>query len=73
MQKDAGLFLSCHSLSKSGQTVGTMLGCSLTPRATDIHKKTVEENHETVLQIKVQQALQVQHIQFFCKYTIKLL
>ena len=65
MQKDAGLFLSCHSLSKSGQTVGTMLGCTLTPRATDIHKKTVEENHETVLQIKVQHALQVQYIQLF--------
>jgi hypothetical protein len=59
LQKDAGLFLSCHSLSKSGQTIGTMLGCSLTPRATDIHKKTVEKKHDTVLQTKVQEALQV--------------
>ena len=67
MQKDAELFLSCHRLSKSGQTVGTMLGSSLKPRSTDIHKKTVEENHEIVLQIKVQQALQVQHIQLFKK------
>ena len=40
-QKDAGLFLSCHSLSKSGQTIETMLGCSLTPRTTDMHKKDI--------------------------------
>lgn len=64
-QKDAGLFLSCHSLSKSGQTIGTMLGCSLTPRATDMHKKKVEKHHRSVLQSKVQQAIQVQHL--ICK------
>ena len=54
-------FFSCHSLSKSGQTIGTMLGCSLTPRATDMHKKAIENHHGSVLQSKVQQAFQVQH------------
>ena len=61
-QNDAGLFLSCHSLSKSGQTIGTMLGCSLTPRATDMHKKAIENHHGSVLQSKVQQAFQVQNL-----------
>ena len=59
LQKDAGLFLSCHGLSKSGQAMSTMLGCSLTPRENDTHKQTVGRNQEKDLQIKTQQALQV--------------
>ena len=59
LQKDAGLFVSCHSLSKSGQAMGTRLGCSLTPRANDMNTQTVGRNQEKDLQIKTQQALQV--------------
>ena len=59
LQKDAGLFLSCHSLSKSGQAMGTMLGCSFTPMANNMHKQTVGRNQEKDLQIKTRQALQV--------------
>ena len=62
ISKRCRTFLSCHSLSKSGQTIGTMLGCSLTPRATDMHKKAVENHHGSVLQSKVQQAFQVQNL-----------
>ena len=39
LQKEAGLFLSCQ-----GQAMSTMLGCSLTPSANDIHKQTVGRN-----------------------------
>ena len=39
--------------------MGTMLGCSLTPRANDMHTQTVGRNQEKDLQIKTQQALQV--------------
>ena len=59
LQKDAGLFLFCHGLSKSGQAMSTTLGCSLIPRANNMHKQTVGRNQEKDLQNKTQQALQV--------------
>lgn len=68
-KKMQGFFYPAIALSKSGQTIGTMLGCSLTPRATDMHKKTVEEKHDTVLQTKVQEALKVLN---YCRSTISL-
>ncbi|CAB4003786.1 Hypothetical predicted protein [Paramuricea clavata] len=49
-------FLSCHSLSKSGQTIGTMLEGNRYPQ------KKVEKKHDTVLQTKVQEALQTSKI-----------
>ena len=59
LQKQSGMFLSMHGLTRSGQTVGRLLGFSTGIRLNDIFKKQQANDHLKVTDKTVETACKV--------------
>lgn len=66
-QKELSAFLDSHGTSRSGLNSGPVLGYGTSPRTTDRHKKTIQENCKQMTQMKVKEAIQVCNLEIVKK------
>ena len=60
LQKQAGMFLAIHGLTRSAQTAGRVLGFSTGIRMNDMFKQQQAKNHKEVVDKTVEKACKVQ-------------
>ena len=60
LQKQAGMFLAIHGLTRSAQTAGRVLGFSTGIRMNDRFKQQQAKNHKEVVDKTVEKACKVQ-------------
>lgn len=59
LQRDSGLFLSNHGLSRSGQSAGHIMGDSVHRRSIDSERKKMVNGHGSLLKSQITTAIEV--------------
>lgn len=62
LQKDLGLYMHQHGLSRTGINNGPIFGFSVAPRTVDRHNKNLREQYPSFLQQKIQHTIKVNQI-----------
>lgn len=59
LQRESGLFLAQHGLSRSGQAAGPIMGDSVHRRTIDNERDRMAKNHKTTINEHIKEGLEV--------------
>ena len=60
LQKDLGLYMHQHGLSRAGLNNGPIFGFSVAPRSIDRHNINLRQEYPSLLKQKIEQSVKVQ-------------